>query len=130
MPLKDIIRATRVQHFFKNWRTPTEDIGKTLHIAMSITQYSAGVPYPILSNTTQDLSYVNGRMILATRKYLNECHGMIHLDTTYVQHPKQENDISIMHLVNTQTNHNVTINQKEKINYFRMFLGVIYINEI
>ena len=41
---------------------------------------------------------------------------MIYLDTTYVQHTKQENDISIMHLVNTQTNRKVTVNQKEKIN--------------
>ena len=35
--IKNTIRATRVQHFLKNWRTPTEDIGKTLHIAMSWT---------------------------------------------------------------------------------------------
>ena len=35
-----------------------------------------------------------------------------------------------MHLVNTQTNHKVTINQKEKINCVRMFLGVQYASEI
>ena len=109
---------------------PTEDVGKTLCVAMSWTQYSAPFPYPILSNTTQDLSYVKGRTILATRKYLNECHGMIHLDTTYVQHPKQMNGVSIMHLVNTQTTPKVTINQKEKINCVQIYLGVNYISEI
>ena len=86
---KNTIEATRVQHFLENWRTPTEDIGKTLRIAMSWIQYSAGVLYPILSQTTQDyLWYVKRRTMLATRKYLNEYHGMIHLDTTYIQHPK------------------------------------------
>ena len=97
---------------------------------MSWTQYSAGVPYPILSKKTQDLSYVKGITILATRMYLNKCHRVIHLDTTYVQHPKRKNDVSIMHLVNTQTNSKVTINQKEKINCVRMYLKVNYTSEI
>ena len=61
---------------------------------------------------------MKGRTILATRKYLNKYHGMIHLDATYAQHLKRENDVLIMHLVNTQTNGKVTINQKEKINCF------------
>ena len=73
---------------------------------------------------------MKGRTILATRKYLDECHRMIHLDTTYVLHLKRENDVSIMHLVNTQTNRKVTINQKEKSNCVRMILGVNYISEI
>ena len=29
------IGASRVQHFIKNWRTPWEDIGKALRIAMA-----------------------------------------------------------------------------------------------
>ena len=95
------IGASRVQHFLKNWKTPWEDIGKALRIAMSWTQYSAGVSYPIFSNTSQDLSYVKGRTILSVRKHLEECHAKIHLDTTYVQHPLRKNDVSIMDLVNT-----------------------------
>ena len=55
---------------------------------------------------------------------------MIHLDTKYVQYLKQENDASIMHLVNTQTNRKVTINKKEKVNCVRMYLGVNYISGI
>ena len=35
-----------------------------------------------------------------------------------------------MHLVNTQTTHKVTINQKEKINCVRMYLGVTWVSEI
>ena len=45
------IGATRGQHFLKNWRIPNEDIGKVLRISMAWTQYSAGVPYPILLKT-------------------------------------------------------------------------------
>ena len=70
--LKASIGATMVQHLVKNWRTPEEDKGKTLRITMAWTQYSAGVPYPILLNTKQDLSYVKSRIILATRKHLHE----------------------------------------------------------
>ena len=108
--------ATRVQHFLKNWRTPTEDIGKTLRIAMSWTQYSARVLHPLLSETATNLSYVKGRTTLATRKFLNKCDRINYLDKTYVQHPKRMNDVSIIHLVNTQTVRKVTMNQKEKIN--------------
>ena len=43
---------------------------------------------------------------------------------------KQENDVSIMHLVNTQTNHKVNTNQKEKINCVQIYLGVIWVSEI
>ena len=122
------IGAKRVQHFIKNWRTPWEDIGKTVRVALAWTQYCAGVPYPILSQTKQDLFNVKGRTIIETRRYLHESHGIIHLDTTYIQHPKRENDVSTMHLVNTQTNHKVNINQKEKINCVRMYLGVTWIS--
>ena len=86
---KNMIGAARIQYFLKKkWRTPTEDIGKTLRIAMSWTQYNTGITYPKLSKTSQDLSCLKGRTILATRKYLKEYHGMIHLDITWGQHPK------------------------------------------
>ena len=106
------IGASRVQHFIKNWRTPWEDIGKALRIAMAWTQYSAGVSYPILENTGQDLTYVKGRTILSVRKHLEECHAKLHLDTTYVQHPLRKKVVEIMDLVNTQTTYEKNINQK------------------
>ena len=73
---------------------------------------------------------MKGRTILATTKFLNECNGVIHLDTTYVQHPIWVNDVLIMNIVNTQTIHKVTINQIEKINCVQLYLGVQYISEI
>ena len=97
---------------------------------MAWTQSRADVPYTILLKTKQNLSYVNGRKILETRQYLHKCHGIIHLDKTYVQHLRRKNDMAIMHLVNTQTTYKVTINQKEKINCVRMYLGVTWVSEI
>ena len=73
---------------------------------------------------------MKGRIILSVKKYLEECNRKIHLDTTYIKHPLRENNVSIMHLVNTQTIHKENINQKEKINCVRMFLGVHYVSEI
>ena len=119
-----------MQYFIKNWRTPWGEIGKALRIEMTWTQYSDGVTYAILSNTSQDLSYVKGRTILSVRKHLEECNRKLHLDTTYVQYPLRENDVSILDLVNTQTIQKVNINQKEKVNCVRVFLGVQYVSQV
>ena len=73
---------------------------------------------------------MKGRTILATRKFPNECSEVIHLNKIYVQHPKQINNVSIMHLVNTQTMCKVTMNQKEKTNCVQIYLGVQYVSEI
>ena len=91
---------------------------------MAWTQYSAGVSYPIFLHTSQDLSYVKGRTILSVRKHPEECQAKIHLDTTYVQHPLRKKDVAVMDLVNTQTTYKINMNQKEKLNCVRMFLGV------
>ena len=129
-PFISTIGATRIQHFLKNWRTPEEDIGKALRIAMAWTQYSAGVLYPIFSNTTTDLSYIKGRTVLETRSFLNKVNGIIHLVNTYVQFLARRHDVLIMDSVNTQMIRKVTTNQKEKINCVRMYLGVQFTSEI
>ena len=75
--LKNTIGALGVQYFIKNWRTPKEDIGKTLRVTLAWAQYCAGVPYPIRLKTKQDLSYVKDRTIIETQKYFHKCHGTI-----------------------------------------------------
>ena len=72
---------------------------------------------------------MKGRTILATRKFLNECNEVIHLNTTYVQHPTRVNDVLIIDLVNTQTIHKVTMNQKEKINCVQVYIEVHNVSE-
>lgn len=51
------------------------------------------------------------------------------LNKTHVQHPKQTNDMSIMHLANTQITRKVTMNQKDKMNCVQMYLGVQYVSK-
>ena len=55
---------------------------------------------------------------------------MLHLDTTYVQHPFCQKDVAIMDLVNTQTTYKMSTNQKEKLNCIRMYLEVQYVSQI
>lgn len=80
--------------------------------------------------TSTNLSYVQGRTILATRKYLDNINSTIRLDNTYVQNQLQNNGILIMNLVNNQSMHKITTKQKERINYVWMYLGVQYISKI
>ena len=84
---QNTIGVSCVQTFLKNWRTPSEDIGKALYIAMAWTQYSADLSSPILKNISQELSYVEGRAVLSVRQHLEECQAKLHLNTSYVQHP-------------------------------------------
>ena len=42
---------------------------------------------------------------------------------------EREKNVLIMHLVNTQTDRKVTINQKETINCVQLYLGVQYIHK-
>lgn len=76
-----------IHYFIKNWRTPTEDIGKALCVGMAWTRYSTGVLYPIIFNTAIVLSYMKSRTVIATRKFLQKCNYVINLNITYLQHP-------------------------------------------
>ena len=67
---------------------------------------------------------------MSVKKHLEECQAKLHLDVTYVQHPLRQKDVAIMDLVNTQTTYNMTMNQKEKLNCVRMYLGVQYVSQI
>ena len=81
-------------------------------------------------DTSTDLLYVNGRTILAKRKYLNDINATIRLDNMYVQNKRRKHDISIMDMIAKQTIYKVTEKQKERINCVRMFLGVQFLSKI
>jgi hypothetical protein len=116
-----------VTHFLKNWRTPTEDIGKQVRIVYAWTAYQAGVTYPILEHPERQLDYISGRVIPGIRKYLEEIDGKIFLHNKYIRTKLREEDKSIMERV---TELEFTQNQRERINCVRMYLGVMYLSEI
>ena len=97
---------------------------------MAWTHYSAIIPYPLLSFTSQYLSYVIRSTILSVRQHLEEGHRKLHLDITYVQHLLCEDDVSIMDLVNTKPYTKWILTKKKRSIVFRMFLGVQYVTQI
>jgi hypothetical protein len=116
-----------VTHFLKNWRTPTENIGKQLLIVYAWYAYQSGVSYPVLEHPGRKLDYISGRVIQGIRKYLAEIDGKIVLHNKYIRTKLRVNDRSIMERV---TKLEFTQNQRERINCVRMYLGVMYLSEI
>jgi hypothetical protein len=116
-----------VIHFLKNWRTPTEDIGKQLQIVYAWTVYQSGVTYPILEHPERQLDYIKGRVIPGMRKYLDKIDGKIFLHNKYIPTKLRVEDKSIMVRV---TDLEFTQNQRERINCVRMYLDVMYLNKI
>jgi hypothetical protein len=116
-----------VTHFLKNWRTPTEDIGKQLRIVYAWSAYQSGVSYPLLEHPGRPLDYISGKVIPGLRKYLNEIDGTIVLHNKYIRPKLRVEDKCIMDRVNELS---FTQNQRERINCVRMYLGVMYLSEI
>jgi hypothetical protein len=85
-----------VTHFLKNWRTPTEDIGKQLRIVYAWTAYQSGVTFPLLECPERPLQYIRGRVIPGLRKYLDAIDGKILLHKKYIRNKLRVEDESIM----------------------------------
>jgi hypothetical protein len=126
-PLKVVAGTGYVTHFLKNWRTPEEDIGKKIRIVYAWTAFQAGVTFPLLENTDEEIDYVKGNVIPATRKYLDEIGGKIHIDNKYIRPKLRTEDKCIMERAIKMK---FTTIQMERINCVRMYLGVMYMSEI
>ncbi|OEU15138.1 hypothetical protein FRACYDRAFT_239817 [Fragilariopsis cylindrus CCMP1102] len=126
-PLKVVAGTGYVTHFLKNWRTPEEDIGKKIRIVYAWTAFQAGVTFPLLETTDVELDYVKGNVMPATRKYLEEIGGKIHINNKYIRPKLRIEDACIMERAIDMS---FTTNQMERINCVRMYLGVMYMSEI
>ena len=126
-PLLAIAGTGYVLHFLKNWRTPTEDIGKTLRIVYAWTSYQAGITTPLLEQTETNIEYVDGKVIPAMRKYLHDIGGSIVLHNTMIRPKLRQHDASIMERA---IGMEFTAIQMRRINSVRMYLGIMYLSEI
>jgi hypothetical protein len=126
-PLKVVAGTGYVTHFLENWRTPNEDIGKKIRIVYAWTAFQVGVTFPLLEKTDVGLDYVKGNVIPATRKYLKDIGGKIHINNKYRRTKLRTEDECIMEKAIEM---NLTTNQMERINCVRMYLGVMYMSEI
>jgi hypothetical protein len=116
-----------VTYFLKNWRTPTEDIGKQLRIVYAWYAYQSGVSSPILEHPERKLDYISGRVIQGIGKYLDKIDCKIVLHNTYIRTKLRVNDKCIMERV---TELEFTQNLRKRINCVIMYLGVMYLSEI
>ena len=87
----------------------------------------AGVSYPILKHTDQDLSYAQGRFISAVRRYLQNIDAIIEVDKPYIYPKLREIDITIMEIAATME---LTPIQMKRLNQVRIHLGVMWVSEI
>ena len=128
VPLYAVAGTGYIKHFLKHWRTPKEQAGKILRIVLLWSQYQSGVSFPILSQPTIDLSYIQGRFINQIRQYLSVIQGRIDLDITYTPTALRRYDRALMQTaIESQT---FTNQQLERINCVRMYLGITYLSEI
>ena len=116
-----------VLQFLKHWRTPHEDAGCLMRIFLAWFQYQAGVSYPILQHTGQDLSYAQGRFVPAVRRYLQNFDSIIEVDKPYIYPKLRDNDITIMDIAATTE---LTPIQMKRLNQVRIHLGVMWVSEI
>mmetsp|Transcript_22363 Transcript_22363/g.45634 ORF Transcript_22363/g.45634 Transcript_22363/m.45634 type:complete len:104 (+) Transcript_22363:244-555(+) len=60
-PLQAVAGSGYVAHFLKYFRSPHEDAGKLMRVVLAWTRFQTGLPFPILSQPSTDMSYVDGR---------------------------------------------------------------------
>jgi hypothetical protein len=102
-------------------------ITSTSDIIYIWTVLQAGVSFPLFENPEQQLDYVKGKVIPATRNYLKEIDSKICLDNTFIRPQLRANDKCIMDNV---INMDLTAIQWERINCVCMYLGIMYISKI
>ena len=102
-PLYVIAGTGHIIHFLKHWRTPTDRAGKILRCVTAWSQYQAGTSTSILDNVTTDLSYIEGKFVLAVRVALDTIKGKINIKPNFVIQPLHQGNKCIMDLPLLQT---------------------------
>ena len=126
-PLHVIASSGYVIHFIKNWRTETEQLGKTIRICYAWSQANACVSFSLLSNPEIEVSHLRGTVVSAIWSYLAIIDGKITLDCSYIRPKLRVNDVCIMDLAIRM---DFTDNQRNRINAVREWYNVMYLSEI
>ena len=92
------------------------------------TKFQTGLPFPILSRPSTDMSYVDGWYFHSVMHYLNEIGGTISHVPTYTLPALWENNRSLMAAALHSGLFNT--NQLKHINCVCMYLGNTYLSEI
>ena len=118
-----------VTHLIKNWRTPTETVGRTFRIVVARFQQASGISKPVFEHPSIPLQYVSGAICHAIRKYLSDIIATVRIRPNFVPPRLRNNDIAIMDRL-LEYDHPFTEIQLRQINSCRLYLGVTYLSEI
>ena len=126
IPLEAAAGSSQTINFLKHWRTPSQQVGKLLHITVAHSQFYAGISTSIMEFPEINILIPFG-FIQAVRSYLTKINAKILLEKPYIQLPLRAKDESIMDIAMTL---NFSPNQLEKVNCVRIYLGFFYISEL
>ena len=112
-PLYATALAGSIMHFLKNWRSPTEQIGKVTQAVYAWAQANAGVSFSLFEKPHIPVPHLQGKVINSIQKFLAEVNARITLDTAYIRHRLRTNDIPIMEIALSM---DLTTNQLQRVN--------------
>jgi len=117
----------QVIHFLKHWRTKTI-LSSALRIALSWSQWQAGISRAILGYPRITVPHLEARWINSLRQFLASIRGRIQVDIDYVQPKEREGDKYIMEMA--MQSRLFTRQEMQIINYCRLFLHVTTVSEL
>ena len=105
------------------------DLGKQTEIALQWWQLNAGVSYPLLQFTKNEILYTGNTWFTSIRKFLHTLQGSLHIPSIQKGIPNKlrTNDTFLMDDIANQT---MTIKDKERFNRVRLWMRVYRLSEI
>ena len=90
----------QVTYFLRHWRLDTT-VGKMLQCALTWTQLSVGVSYPLLEHTQSNLPHIEAKWIASLRTFLSTIHAGLLLNNPGIPQLQRQGDSFIMdHILN------------------------------
>ena len=109
-------------HFLKNWRSPTEQIGKVTRAVYAWSQANAGVYFSLFDKPHIPVPHLQGKVITSIWAFLAKVNARITLDTAYIRQRLRTNDITI---IETAMSMDLTKNQLQRVNAVREYYNVM-----
>ena len=85
VPLYATANSGLVLHFIRQWRSPSEHIGKVARVVYAWSQANSGVSFSLFDKPSIEIPHLQGKVIPKIRKFLSEINARITLDTSYIR---------------------------------------------
>ena len=85
VPLYATANSGLVLHFIRQWRSPSEHIGKVARVVYAWSQANAGVSFSLFDKPMITIPHLQGIVIPKIRKFLTKINAKITLDTAYIR---------------------------------------------